>query len=125
MSYSPSGLLTYEQLHPWCQQQEICDYCSKNDIIIEAYCPLVRNQKADDTTLVSVADKHQKSTQQVLLRYCVQKDWVPLPKSDNPKRIASNADIFDFELSREDMDKLNGQKQEPALVVAVDNKSTR
>lgn len=111
------------ELHPWCQQREVVDYCHKNNIVVEAYCPLVRNQKADDPTLKSVGEKHQKSTQQVLLRYCLQKNWVPLPKSDNKKRIAQNADLFDFELDQQDMEKLDGQKQEPALVVAVDNKS--
>ncbi|KAK3718855.1 hypothetical protein LTR37_004771 [Vermiconidia calcicola] len=111
------------ELHPWCQQREVVDYCHKNNIVVEAYCPLVRNQKADDPTLKSIGEKHQKSTQQVLLRYCLQKNWVPLPKSDNKKRIAQNADLFDFELDQQDMEKLDGQKQEPALVVAVDNKS--
>lgn len=84
----------------------------------------MRNQKANDKTLMSVAEKHGKSTQQVLIRYCLQKNWVPLPKSDNPKRIASNADLYDFELDKEDMEKLDGVPQEPALVVAVDNKAT-
>ena len=102
-------------------------YCHKNKIAVEAYCPLVRNQKADDSTLKAVAEKHGKSTQQVLLRYCLQKDWIPLPKSDNPKRIAQNADIFDFQLDGDDMAKLDSQDQggKGALVVAVDNKSTK
>ena len=98
-------------------------YCLKNNIVVEAYCPLVRNQKADDPTLSSIAKKKGKMTQQVLLRYCLQKNWIPLPKSDNPTRIGQNADIFDFELDQDDMEKLDGQKQEPALVVAVENKS--
>ncbi|KAK5164117.1 uncharacterized protein LTR77_010208 [Saxophila tyrrhenica] len=112
------------ELHPWLQQREIVDYCHKNNIIVEAYCPLVRNQKAKDPDLSSVAEKHGKSTAQVLVRYCLQKNWVPLPKSDNPGRIAQNADIYDFELDKQDMEKLDGQKQEAALVVAVDNQAT-
>lgn len=59
----------------------------------------------------------------MLIRYSVQKGWVPLPKSDNPGRIAQNADVFDFELSKDDMEKLDAQPQEPALVLAVDNES--
>lgn len=112
------------ELHPWLQQREVVEYCHKHGILVEAYCPLVRNQKANDPMLNEIAAKYDKTTAQVLIRYCIQKHWSPLPKSDNPGRIAQNADVFDFELGEEDMEKLNAQPQEPALVVAVDNKST-
>lgn len=112
------------QLHPWCQQPEINAYCRINGIALEAYCPLVRNQKAEDPTLTSIASKHGTSTQQVLLRYCLQKDWIPLPKSDNAGRIAKNADLYGFALDGEDMGKLDALDagNDGALVVAVDNK---
>jgi diketogulonate reductase-like aldo/keto reductase len=100
------------------------EYCHKNNIIVEAYCPLVRNQKATDPTLSSIAEKHGTSTPQVLVRYCLEKNWVPLPKSDNPKRIVSNADVYRLQLDKEDMAKLDDRPQEPALVVAVDNNAT-
>jgi diketogulonate reductase-like aldo/keto reductase len=98
-------------------------YCQKNGIAVEAYCPLVRNQKAEDPTLKGIADKHSKSTAQVLVRYSLQKGWVPLPKSDNPTRIAQNADLYDFELSKEDMEKLDALDQgaDGALVMVADN----
>jgi diketogulonate reductase-like aldo/keto reductase len=111
------------ELHPWLQQREVVDYCHKNGIAVEAYCPLVRNQKKDDVTLNEVAKKHGKTTAQVLVRYCIEKGWSPLPKSDNPGRIAQNADVFDFSLGKDDMEKLDAVPQEPALVLAVDNKS--
>lgn len=69
---------------------------------------MVRNRKANDPTLVKVAEKHQKSTAQVLIRYCLQKNWVPLPKSDTPSRIEENADIYDFNLADEEMNALDG-----------------
>ena len=111
------------ELHPWLQQREIVSYCEKNGIAVEAYCPLVRNQKKDDPMLKGIADKHGKSTAQVLLRYCLQKNWVPLPKSDNEGRIAQNADLFNFELSKEDISKLDEQDTDGkgALVMAVSN----
>ncbi|GAB1735479.1 hypothetical protein NU219Hw_g3107t1 [Hortaea werneckii] len=111
------------ELHPWNQQREVVDYCKKNGIAVEAYCPLVRNKKAEDPTLNEVAKKHNKTTAQVLVRYCIEKDWSPLPKSDNPGRIAQNADVFSFQLDKSDMEKLDAQPQEPALVLAVDNES--
>ncbi|KAF2684792.1 Aldo/keto reductase [Lentithecium fluviatile CBS 122367] len=111
------------ELHPWCQQREIVDYCEKKKIAIEAYCPLVRNQKAHDKTLTEIATKHKKSPNQILIRYCLQKGWVPLPKSDTPQRIVSNADVYDFELDEEDMKSLDGfdQGSKGAIVQAVKN----
>ncbi|KAH0267841.1 aldo-keto reductase, partial [Aureobasidium melanogenum] len=111
------------ELHPWNQQRVAVEYCQANNIVVEAYCPLVRNQKADDPTLKSLAEKYKKSTGQVLIRYCLQKGWVPLPKSDTPSRIKDNADIYDFEISKEDMSKLDNLDQGAAgaIVQAVDN----
>lgn len=111
------------ELHPWCQQRDVVEFCQKNKIVIEAYCPIARNQKADDPTLVSIAKKHSKSSTQVLLRYALQKQWVPLPKSDNAGRIGQNADLYDFSLDGEDMKKLDGldEGEKGALVMAVSN----
>ena len=99
------------QLHPWCQQREIVTYCKKNGIVVEAYAPIARNYKANDPTLVEIAKKYNKSTQQVLIRYALQKEWVPLPKTDNPERIAANADVFDFNISSQDMEALDSLDQ--------------
>ncbi|KAI9374250.1 NADP-dependent oxidoreductase domain-containing protein [Aspergillus egyptiacus] len=111
------------ELHPWSQQRVIDAYCKKHGIIVEAYSPIVRNYKANDPTLVEMAKKYSKSTQQVLIRYSLQKGWVPLPKTDNPERIVSNADVFDFNISNEDMSVLDGldQGSAGAIVEAVEN----
>jgi diketogulonate reductase-like aldo/keto reductase len=111
------------ELHPWCQQRVIDEYCKKNGIIVEAYSPIVRNYKANDPTLVEVAKKYSKSTQQILIRYALQKGWVPLPKTDNPERIVANADVFGFDISVEDMALLDSfdQGSAGAIVEAVDN----
>ena len=111
------------ELHPWCQQRQVVDHCREAGVVIEAYCPLVRNQKADDPTLTGVAEKHGKTTAQVLLRYSLQKSWSPLPKSDNAERIAQNADLYGFHLDEGDMQKLDAQDQggNGSLVMAVSN----
>lgn len=111
------------QLHPWCQQRTIVSYCHENGIIVEAYSPLVRARKSHDPTLVSLAKKHNKTAAQVLIRYCLQKGWVPLPKSDTPSRIEENANVYDFELSDEDMKEMDDLDQEAngAIVQAVKN----
>ncbi|KAL1980405.1 hypothetical protein VTN96DRAFT_4191 [Rasamsonia emersonii] len=111
------------ELHPWCQQRVIDQYCKRHGIVVEAYCPLVRNYKANDPTLVSVARKYGKTTAQILVRYGLQKQWVPLPKTENPSRIAANADVYDFEISQDDMAVLDGldQGSAGAIVEAVVN----
>lgn len=115
--------LAMPQLHPWCQQRTIVDFCNTNKIIIEAYCPLVRNQKAHDQHLTAIANKLNKTTAQVLIRYSLQKGWVSLPKSDTPSRIEANADVFGFELSEGQMEDLDGLDQGAAgaIVQAVKN----
>ena len=84
----------------------------------------MRNYKANDETLLGIAKSYGKTTAQVLIRYCLQKNWVPLPKSDNPTRIEQNADVYDFDLSSNDMAKLDSLDQGSggAIVQAVTNK---
>ncbi|KAM4062139.1 aldo/keto reductase family protein [Hirsutella rhossiliensis] len=111
------------ELHPWMQQREIVQYCRDHGIVVEAYCPLVRNTQAEDATLVRIADKHGVTPSRVLVRYCLQKGWVPLPKSDTPERIRANADVFGFDLDGDDMAALDGldQGRAGAIVQPVDN----
>lgn len=111
------------ELHPWCQQRVIDQYCQKNGIVVEAYSPLVRNYKASDEVLVGVSKKYNVTTAQILIRYCLQKNWVPLPKSDTPSRIIANADVYGFEISKEDMSTLDDldQGDAGAIVQSVTN----
>jgi diketogulonate reductase-like aldo/keto reductase len=99
------------ELHPWCQQREVVEFCKKEGIVVQAYCPIVRNKKADDPTLKGIAEKLKVTPNQVLLRYSLQKGWNPLPKSDNPARIKQNADLYGFELDAEDMKTLDALDQ--------------
>ncbi|GAA5941369.1 hypothetical protein JCM1841_001508 [Sporobolomyces salmonicolor] len=91
------------ELHPFLQQKPIVEYCQANNIVVQAYCPILRGQRFDDPTLQKLAKKHNVSVPQVLIRWSLQKGFVPLPKSDTPGRIQSNADVFDFELDASDM----------------------
>lgn len=115
--------LTQLQLHPWCQQREIVAYCQKLGIVLQAYSPLAKNTKSDDPTLIKIAKSHDVSGTQVLIRYSLQKNWTPMPKSITPSRIVQNADVYGFELSDDDMEKLDALDQGPsgALLEAVVN----
>lgn len=108
------------ELHPWCQQRPIVEFCKKHNIVLQAYCPIVRGQHADDADVKKIADKHKVDWSQVLLRWSLQKGFVPLPKSNTPSRIASNADLYGFELDDEDMATLDG-KDEGAKGAAASN----
>ena len=83
----------------------------------------MRNEKADDPTLKAIAEHHNVSTAQVLIRYSLQKGWVALPKSDTPSRIVTNAEVYGFELAEEQMRKLNALDQGPrgSICHAVSN----
>ncbi|KAG9948361.1 Aldo/keto reductase, partial [Aureobasidium melanogenum] len=109
------GVLSVNQveLHPWLARDDIVEWCRKRGIVMEAYCPLVRATKIDDPLLTPLAKKYNKTTSQILLRWGLQKNFVILPKSVTPSRIEENRDIYDFELSEEDMETLNLGSYEP------------
>ncbi|KAI0728955.1 Aldo/keto reductase [Fomitopsis betulina] len=98
------------ELQPFCQQREIIDYCNKHSIFVQAYCPLVRG-KFDNPVLQEVARKYQKDVAQVLVRWSLQRGFGPLPKSSQPARVVSNADLYDFEISPEDVAKIDALDQ--------------
>lgn len=81
--------------------------------MLQAYSPLATGARLDDAALLVVAAKHDKSAAQVLVRYALQKGWVPLPKSARPDRIRENADVFGFELDEDDMAALDALDKGP------------
>ncbi|RMZ79287.1 hypothetical protein DV737_g3521, partial [Chaetothyriales sp. CBS 132003] len=92
------------ELHPWLPRQDIVDWCNKHGVIVEAYCPLVRGERANEPVLQQIGEKHGgRSWAQVLLRWSLQRGFVSLPKSETASRIEANAHIFDFELDDQDM----------------------
>ncbi|KAL1956737.1 hypothetical protein VTO42DRAFT_6887 [Malbranchea cinnamomea] len=95
------------ELHPWLARPEIVEWLQKRNVVVEAYSPLVQATKMDDPLLQNLAKKHNKSPAQILIRWSLQKGFVPLPKSVTDNRITENADVFDFQLSEEDMESLN------------------
>jgi diketogulonate reductase-like aldo/keto reductase len=95
------------EVHPWLPRNDIVDWCKQRGVIVEAYCPVIRGQRADEPVLKKLSEKHKKTWAQVLLRWSLQKGYVPLPKSETPKRIEENADLYDFELDESDMKELD------------------
>lgn len=100
-------VLNQVECHPYLQQKELKDFCKKHDIYIESYSPLMNGRDVlNDDVLTDIAAQHNKTAAQVVLRWHLQTDAIVIPKSVTPSRIEENLDVFDFELSQEDMDKI-------------------
>ncbi|KAG8838008.1 hypothetical protein FRC18_006841 [Serendipita sp. 400] len=94
------------EIHPFCQQASIVNWCEQNGIVVQAYSPLVRGNRWDNPTLKELSDKYGKEIPQILIRWSLQRGYSPLPKSSKTDRVISNADVYDFEMGEEDMEKL-------------------
>lgn len=101
------------ELHPWLARPDIVEWCQQRGVVLEAYCPIVRGQRSDEEILQPLTKKYGKTAAQVLLRWSLQKGFVPLPKSVTPSRIKENANIYDFELTEKEMKTLHTSKYEP------------
>ena len=121
------------EFHPYLYQRELLDFCVDQGIVVEAYSPLTQGQRLNDRKLIAVAKKYTKasptlpsrrtrlpfmagwsrgdgtkSTAQILIRWALQHELVVIPKSANASRIRENADVFDFEITDEDMQTMDG-----------------
>jgi len=95
------------EFHPNLVQQSLLDFCQQHNIQLEAWSPLKRGALLNHPVLAELSRKYGKNTAQVILRWDLQKGVVTIPKSVHKERITSNADIFDFELSEEDLKKID------------------
>jgi methylglyoxal/glyoxal reductase len=100
------------ELHPHLTQKDLLSYCKKEGIQLEAWSPLKQGQLLNDQTLTEIAQKYNKSVAQIILRWDLQNEVVIIPKSIKEPRIIENATIFDFELTSEDMGKIDGMNQD-------------
>ncbi|MGO4442972.1 aldo/keto reductase [Mycobacterium sp. 2YAF39] len=96
------------ELHPLLNQAELRATNAEYGIVTEAYGPLGVGNLLDNTTIGSVAQAHGKTAAQVLIRWSIQLGNIVIPRSSSPERIRSNFDVFDFELTDDDMATLNG-----------------
>lgn len=95
------------EFHPGKMQEDALSFCRKNNILVEAWSPLGRGAMLDNELLKEIGDKYNKSIAQICIKWCLQNGVVPLPKSVTPTRVKENANVFDFEISAEDMKIIN------------------
>jgi len=96
------------EVHPFNTRTDICTFCQQNNIVVEAYAPLVRAMRMKHPTIASLAKKYSCTPGQLLVRWSLQHGYVPLPKSTKKERIQENADIGFFAIEAEDMKKMDG-----------------
>ncbi|WP_129731688.1 aldo/keto reductase [Ectobacillus funiculus] len=96
------------EYHPHLTQKELLAFCQREGIQLEAWSPLKQGQLLSDPIINKLAEKYGKSSAQIILRWDLQNKVVTIPKSIKEQRIIENANIFDFELSAEDMEEIDG-----------------
>lgn len=94
-------------LHPFMSRREIVELSKKHGMTMEAWAPLVRSMRFNHPSIKKLATKYNKEPAQILLRYSLDKGYVPLPKSSSKHRIESNTQIFDFALTKEEVEHLD------------------
>lgn len=106
------------ELHPfnYSDEKDLIEFCRKNNIAVEAYSPLTHGRKLNHPKLKEIAEKCNKSTAQVLIRWSLQHDFICIPKSGSEVHIPENANVFDFELSDDDMKAINTLKEDFRLL---------
>ncbi len=103
------------ELHPQLQQQAVRDFCEKHDIKVEAWAPLGKARYFDHPVLQELAAKHNKKPSQIIVRWQFQIGIITIPKSVHKGRQQENVDIFDFELSDEDIQKIKGMNADKRI----------
>ena len=94
------------EFHPGYTQPETVKFCKENGILVEAWSPLGRGNIFSEPVLLALAAKYNKTAAQICIRFAIDSGIVPLPKSVTPQRIKENFDVFDFSLSKEDIEKI-------------------
>ena len=99
------------EFHPFLIQPELREFCQEHKIQVEAWSPLMQGRIITEEAVRELAKQHHRTPAQITLRWDLQHDVVTIPKSTHANRIAENAQVFDFELSQEDMNVLDALDQ--------------
>lgn len=100
-------MINQVEYHPRLTQKDLHAFCTERGIQLEAWSPLMQGQLLDHPVLQDIAQSYAKSAAQIILRWDLQNGVITIPKSTKKHRIQENADVFDFELSAEDMKRID------------------
>ncbi|MCC5467299.1 aldo/keto reductase [Pelosinus baikalensis] len=114
-------MINQVEFHPRLIQKELRAFCKEQGIQFEAWSPLMQGKLLDNPTLQGIADKYGKSIAQVIIRWDLQNDVVTIPKSIKEHRIIENSNVFDFELTKEDLEQIDALNQNQRVGSDPDN----
>jgi len=100
------------EFSPFLYLKNLQTYCESKKIGLESYSPLTKGYKLNDSRLIEIANRYNKSTSQMLIRWCLQKGVICIPKSSQKNHIKENAEVFDFEISESDIVALNNLNED-------------
>ncbi len=100
------------ELSPFLCQKELAKYCKKKKIVIMSYSPIMHGKLLDNKVICGIAQKHNKTPAQVVLRWHIQLGLIPIPKSKHTERIAENFDVFNFKLNSKEIKMLSSLDSE-------------
>lgn len=101
-------VLNQVECHPYLDQSKLKEFCAKHNIFVEAWSPLDQGGEVlQDSIIQKIADTHGKSPAQTVLRWHLQNNTIVIPKSVTPSRIEENFQVFDFELTNDEMEQIN------------------
>lgn len=95
------------EYHPGQMQNDIVKYCANNNIVVEAWSPLGTGKMLENIKLQEMAKKYNKSVAQLCIRWCIQNKVIPIVKTINKHRMLENRNVFDFVITKEDMQNIN------------------
>jgi 2,5-diketo-D-gluconate reductase A len=99
-------VLNQVEVHPFFGNEAVRAACARHGVAVEAWAPIARGRVADDDTITGIADRLGRTPAQVALRWHIQRGDIVFPKTGAPERMRENFDIFDFELSDDDMSRI-------------------
>lgn len=114
-------MINQVEFHPRLTQKEVRAFCKEHGIQMEAWSPLMQGELLDNEVLKGIAEKHGKSVAQIILRWDVQHGVVTIPKSTKEQRIIENAALFDFELTEDEMNQIDGLNEDRRVGPDPDN----
>jgi methylglyoxal/glyoxal reductase len=105
------------EFNPFNYQSELLSFCKENGIRLEGYTPLSRTNKFNNPVVQNLSAKYSKTPAQIFLRWSIQHNVIPIPKSSHRKRIKENSDIFDIDIEGQDMEKLDSLNENYRLAM--------
>jgi diketogulonate reductase-like aldo/keto reductase len=100
-------VLNQVELHPWLTQEKLLEYDNSREIVTQAWSPLARGKILEDPMLATLAEAYGRSVAQVILRWHIQRGVAVIPKSKSRERIVQNINVFDFELTEQQMSEIS------------------